>query len=150
MFPNAFQTRRLILRPIAAADAGPIFDGYAQDPDVTRFLTWRPHTRIEQTRAYIARCIEAESARTYVLIERSNGKLVGAFDLRNAGPSRLGYGYVLARSAWGQGLMTEALTEIVSWALNQPAIWTDMRGRGAPLGRAPKSKRRAPRLLQLR
>jgi [ribosomal protein S5]-alanine N-acetyltransferase len=123
MFPTIFQTARLILRPIAAADAQPIFDGYAQDPDVTRFLSWRPHARIEETKAYVQRCIEAEAARTYVLTERSNGKLVGAFDLRNAGQFRLGYGYVLAQPSWGRGLMTEALTDVVSWALSQPGIW---------------------------
>src|SRR5258707_1279376 len=30
--------------------------------------------------------------------------------------------YVLARSYWGQGLMTEALAWLVDWALKQPAI----------------------------
>jgi hypothetical protein len=97
---HIFQTTRLILRPIASADARPIFDGYAQYPDVTRFLTWRPHTRIEQTETYVAR-IEVDSARTYVLTERNNWKLIGAFDLRNSGRFRLGYGYVLAQSSWG-------------------------------------------------
>lgn len=123
MFPNVFQTDRLVLRPIALADARAIFDGYAQDPDVTRFLTWRPHTRIEQTEAYITRCMEAASDRTYALIERSCGKLIGAFDLRQSGRFRLGYGYVLARSSWGQGLMTEALTEVARWARGHPDIW---------------------------
>jgi len=33
------------------------------------------------------------------------------------------FGYVLARPWWGQGLMTEALTEIVQWGLAQPAIF---------------------------
>ena len=101
MFPNVFQTAWLILHPIAPADARPIFDGYAQDPDVTRFLTWRPHQRIEQTEDYVARCMEAASARTYVLTPRGGEKLIGAFDLRNSGRFRLGYGYVLARSSWG-------------------------------------------------
>jgi RimJ/RimL family protein N-acetyltransferase len=123
MFPDAFRTARLILRPIGPADAGPIFDGYARDPDVTRFLTWRPHAGIEETEAYIARCIAATSARTYVLTERGGGKLIGAFDLRGSERFRFGYGYVLARSAWGRGLMTEALTEVARWALSQPDIW---------------------------
>jgi ribosomal-protein-alanine N-acetyltransferase len=123
MFPHVFQTARLILRPIAPADARPIFDGYAQDPEVARFLTWRPHMRIEQTESYVAGCMEASSARTYVLTERGGGKLLGAFDLRSSGPFRLGYGYVLARSSWGQGMMTEALTEVACWALSQPDIW---------------------------
>ncbi len=123
MFPNTFQTTRLILRPVSFADSKPIFDGYAQDSDVTRFLTWRPHTSIDQTEAYIARCMEAASSRTYVLIGRDSEKVLGAFDLRKSGPHRLGYGYVLARPSWGRGLMTEALTEVARWALGQADIW---------------------------
>jgi RimJ/RimL family protein N-acetyltransferase len=57
MFPDRFQTARLILRPISPADAAPIFDTYAQDPDVTRFLTWRPHRTLAETEAYVARCL---------------------------------------------------------------------------------------------
>jgi len=123
MLPNSFQTSRLILRPIALSDARAIFDRYAQDPDVTRFLTWRPHTRIEQTEAYVSRCIAAPSSRTYVLLARDEGTLVGAFDLRHSERCRMGYGYVLARAFWGQGLMTEALVEVTRWALSQPGIW---------------------------
>jgi len=48
MFPDGFRTARLALRPIAPQDAGPIFDTYAQDPEVTRFLTWRPHRQRAQ------------------------------------------------------------------------------------------------------
>jgi RimJ/RimL family protein N-acetyltransferase len=123
MFPNEFQTRRLHLRPIAPDDARAIFDGYAQDPEVTSWLTWRPHASIEQTQAYIAHCLDQASSRTYVIIGRSDGTLLGTFDLRRSGPHRFGFGYVLARSAWGQGFMTEALTHVVDWALRQPGIW---------------------------
>jgi len=123
MLPPAFQTARLVFRPIAPADARPIFDAYAQDREASRFLTWRPHQRLAETEAYVARCMAATAARTYVLLGRRDGALLGAFDLRQPGPSRYGYGYVLARSAWGQGLMTEALTEVARWTLAQPGIW---------------------------
>jgi ribosomal-protein-alanine N-acetyltransferase len=123
MFPDTFDTARLVLRPVALADARPIFDGYAQDPEVTRFLTWRPHRRVEDTEAYISNCLAAAFSRTYVLITRSGEKLIGALDLRQSSPWRLGCGYVLAQSSWGQGLMTEALKTVADWAINQPEIW---------------------------
>ena len=117
MFPTAFRTARLVLRPVAPVDAKPIFDSYAQDPEVTRFLTWRPHVRIEETQAYVALCLAAPSSRTYALVEQGSEKLIGALDLRQSSSWRLGYGYVLARSSWGHGLMTEALTTVANWAL---------------------------------
>ena len=33
------------------------------------------------------------------------------------------FGYVIARPCWGQGYMTEALSTVVDWSLNQPEIW---------------------------
>jgi len=123
MFPDAFHTARLVLRPLVPGDAGPIFDSYAQDPVVTRFLRWRPHQRIEDTEAYVASCAAMVSSRTYAITTRGNERLIGAFDLRQATPWRLGFGFVLARSCWGQGLMTEALIQVANWALMQPDIW---------------------------
>jgi ribosomal-protein-alanine N-acetyltransferase len=125
MFPDRFETSRLILRPIAPEDGGPIFDTYAQDTAVTRFLTWRPHRSREDTDAYIAHCAAAspDVTRTYVLVGRDGRDIRGAFDLRRLAPHRVAFGYVLARRWWGQGLMTEALTEAVEWALRQDGVF---------------------------
>lgn len=123
MFPASFETARLALRPMQIEDAKAIFERYAQDVEVTRYLTWRPHTSIKQAESYVQACLKAETSRTYMLLQRKTGEIVGAFDLRQAGQARLEYGYVLARPFWGRGLMTEALAEVVDWALRQPSIW---------------------------
>jgi len=123
LFPARFQTERLILRPIEPGDARPIFEAYAQDHEVTRFLTWQPHRTIADTEEYIARYANTAASRTYALLGRADMALRGAFDLRDTGPGRVGYGYVLARSWWGQGIMSEALRAVADWALAQPDIW---------------------------
>jgi [ribosomal protein S5]-alanine N-acetyltransferase len=125
MLPDGFETARLILRPIAPGDATAVFTTYAQDLDVVRFLSWPSHQDASDTHTYIARCIAApaDRSRTYVLIRRDRGTLLGAVDLRRPEPHRLDCGYVLARACWGRGLMTEALIELTAWALRQDAIW---------------------------
>jgi len=125
MLPDRFETTRLILRPIAPDDAPAIFTGYAQDPEVVRFLIWRPHQDLAETQAYIAGCTAApaDRSRTYALIGRGDGPLLGAFALRRPEPHRLDCGYVLARPYWGHGLMTETLAEIARWAMRQDGIW---------------------------
>jgi [ribosomal protein S5]-alanine N-acetyltransferase len=70
----------------------------------------------------LSACLAATDSRTYAITDRK-GALIGALDLRRQAPWRMGFGYVLGRSAWGRGLMTEALTEVVGWALAQPGIW---------------------------
>jgi ribosomal-protein-alanine N-acetyltransferase len=125
VLPDRLETSRLILRPIARGDALAVFAGYAQDPEVARYLSWRPHRRLAETEAYVSRCLAAPPTRlrTYALVGRGDGRLIGAFDLRRPEPHRIGYGYVLARSFWGRGLMTEALAEAVRWAMSQEEIW---------------------------
>jgi [ribosomal protein S5]-alanine N-acetyltransferase len=125
MLPERFETDRLDLRPIAASDARAIFSGYAQDREVVRYLTWRPHRNIGDTEAYLKRCLAAppDRVRTYALVAQTERRLIGAFELRRPDPFRLDFGYVLARSWWRQGLMTEALGAAVGWAMREPGIW---------------------------
>jgi RimJ/RimL family protein N-acetyltransferase len=125
VLPDRFDSARLILRPIAAADAPSIFAAYAQDPEVVRFVIWRPHRTLRDTEAYLNGCISepADQSRTYVLIARAEGQLLGAFALRRPEAHRLDCGYVLARPYWGRGLMTEALSEVADWAMRQGDIW---------------------------
>lgn len=51
--PGFFETERLLLRRPKPSDATAIFDEYAQDPEVTRFLAWRPHQSIADTIAFL-------------------------------------------------------------------------------------------------
>ena len=104
MLPDRFATPRPILRPIAPQDAPAILTGYAQDPEVVRFLIWRPHQGLADTEAYIARCMAAQPdrARTYTLIGRGDGRLLGAFELRRPEPHRLDCGYVLREPFGGK------------------------------------------------
>jgi RimJ/RimL family protein N-acetyltransferase len=125
MLPSSFTTSRLYLRPIEIADAKAVFDNYAQDSEVTKFLIWKPHKSFTETESYIANCVSTSSdvARTYVLTGRNTQKVIGALDIRQATVHRLEFGYVLERASWKAGLMTEILSHIVSWALSQKDIF---------------------------
>ena len=43
------ETNRLILRRFAVEDAQTMFDNWASDPEVTKYLTWPPHERVVAT-----------------------------------------------------------------------------------------------------
>ena len=70
MLPETFETLRLLLRPIAVANADAIFEAYAQDDAVARYVIWRPHRSRSETYAYVEHCIAmpVEVERTYVLV----------------------------------------------------------------------------------
>ncbi len=122
MLPDQFATARLAFMLLAVEDAPLIFNTYAQDVNVARYMTWRPHNSLAETEAYVASALSGGS-HTYLLRGRDDKRLHGVFEVRQPAPHWLGYGYLLARPSWGQGLMTEALTAVVDWGLSQPGVW---------------------------
>jgi [ribosomal protein S5]-alanine N-acetyltransferase len=119
------QTDRLILRQPTLADARAIFEGYAQDPEVTRYLTWRPHTSIEQTREFLSGCVTAwqgERRFPYIITLADDDSAIGMIEIRIDG-FKADIGYGMNRAYWGNGYTTEAARTIIDWALSQPAIY---------------------------
>ena len=55
--PTFLETERLVLRAPRVSDANALFDGYAQDPEVTRYTVWRPHASLAETEAFLSGCV---------------------------------------------------------------------------------------------
>jgi RimJ/RimL family protein N-acetyltransferase len=123
--PEHIETDRLILRPPALADAESIFQTYAQDPEVTRYLTWRPHTSITETLEFLSGCLAAwQGAQRfpYVVTLKGADSAIGMIEIRlDSFKAEVGYG--MGRAYWGKGYMTEALRALITWALAQPRIY---------------------------
>lgn len=106
------ETERLLLRAPRAEDARRVFERYASDPRVTRFLAWQTHRTIADTQAFLAFC-EAEWTRwpagPFLIESRASGALLGSTGIAFETPHQAATGYVLARDAWGFGYATEAL-----------------------------------------
>lgn len=125
MLPEVIRTRRLTLRPPREEDAGAIFQGYAQDPAVTRFLQWRPHQSIAETERFLQECVRAWAEgerRPWTITREPVDSPRGMVELRVM-DHRAELGYVLARAEWGQGLMTEAVEAVLAAALAEPALY---------------------------
>ena len=99
-----------MLRAATEGDAQSIFERYTQDAEVTRYLMWRPHRDIGETRDYLRHCERGWSSGeelTWMLARAADAPAIGAIGLRPEG-HKASLGYVLARSEWGRGLMPEA------------------------------------------
>lgn len=123
--PEYIETGRLVLRIPTLADAASIFNSYAQDTDVLRYLTWRPHQNIQETEGFLADCIAACGGKTrfpYAVTLKKSGEVIGMIEIRING-FKADVGYVLSRQHWGKGLATEALRRLVEWALSRASIY---------------------------
>lgn len=110
--PETIKTERLLLRKPVIDDAEEIFERYASDPEVTRYLGWPMHESVDDTRVFLE-WSDAEWERwpagPYLICSRTDGKTLGGTGLAFETPFRATTGYVLAKDAWGQGFATEAL-----------------------------------------
>ena len=122
--PEVIKTERLQICRLRLSDAERIFEGWAQNPIVTRYLVWKPHMSIEETIVYITRTVaEWENGNRFVWIleDPESGEALGSIAAHPAG-HRVGLGYLLKPSAWGKGLMTEAVSKLSRWFLDQSDV----------------------------
>jgi len=96
---RTWETSRLLAKPAAVADV--------------------------ETKEFLSRCervwVEG-SACPWSLWSKQDGAFVGLIEVR-VRASAMDLGYALARRWWRQGLMSEAVTATVDWALAQPTIF---------------------------
>jgi ribosomal-protein-alanine N-acetyltransferase len=123
--PETIETKRFRLRKPALQDAGDIFGKYAQDPEVTKYLTWRRNRNVQETRDFLKACLRAwdEGKSFHWVIERKKDhELLGMITAR-VDDHGWELGYVLARAHWGKGYMTEVVKKLVECGLKQQGIY---------------------------
>ena len=117
--PTTFETHRLTFVRPSVSDAPAIFERYANDPEVTRFLGWPRHESLDDTRVFleISAAEWAEwPAGPFLIRSRGDGLLLGSTGLKFETPTEAVTGYVLATDSWGRGYATEALEAMVDVA----------------------------------
>ncbi|NPA26861.1 MAG: GNAT family N-acetyltransferase, partial [Chloroflexi bacterium] len=121
--PERIELERLVLVKPQFAHADALF-GWTSDPEVTRYLSFRPHQSIDESRRLLCRWIQAweESegrltpGRALVYLIEMDATAVGSLSVYAA---RYGYelAYALARSHWGKGIMPHAVRGLTEWLL---------------------------------
>jgi RimJ/RimL family protein N-acetyltransferase len=111
------QTERLVLRPLAAADAAPMTP-LADDPGVSRMTTSIPHPfGREMAEGFVERMQAADPAHEQVLaIEHRDGAFMGVVGFHPNGGLGPELGYWIGRPFWGAGYMSEAVAAALAWA----------------------------------
>ena len=123
-------TDRLILRRWEESDAESLFE-YARDPEVGPIAGWPPHQSIEESREIIRTVFNGAEA--YAVCLREDNRAIGAIELKLNGHTDLTergdeceLGYWLGKPFWGQGIMPEAVKEMLRRAfedLGMQKVW---------------------------
>ena len=78
------ETERLILRKFELSDAQNMFENWAANPNVTKYLIWQPYTNVDDVRVYIQSCIDgyaSDSTYNWVIEYKENGQAIGSISV---------------------------------------------------------------------
>ena len=122
------ETERLILRPWAESDAEACYK-YASDPRVGPAAGWAVHTSVEESRQIIRTVLSGPE--TYAVVLRETMEPVGSIGLMLSGHSNLALGpgegeigYWIGVPYWGQGLIPEAVREMMRYGFEELGLHT--------------------------
>lgn len=120
------ETTRLILRPWTVDDAEVLYQ-YASDPEVGPIAGWPVHTSVENSRDIIKNVLGINE--TYAVVLKDKNQVVGSIGLMIGNSSNIDIlgneaevGYWIGKPYWGQGLIPEAVREILRHAFTDLGI----------------------------
>ena len=119
-------TDRLILRSWEEKDAEDLYK-YASHPEVGPIAGWPVHTSVENSREVIRDILSAPD--TYAMVLKETGHPVGSIGLMVGEASNLSVpdnegeiGYWIGVPYWGQGLVPEAVREIMRYGFEDKQL----------------------------
>ena len=119
---------RVTLRAPTLDDAELLFERVASDPEVPRYMSWRPHPDVDETRRVITDVFNVGGETTWLIELREGGGPIGVCGWRRPQPHIIDFGYCLGRRWWRQGIMSEVVQLLLAKAQRDP---TGVPGDGA-------------------
>ena len=114
-------TKRLVLRKLEKEDAESIFNNWASDPEVAKYVTWNAHNSVEQTKQILDIWLKEYQNPKIVrfgITLKDSGELIGAIDVVDYVDGNPEIGYCLSRKYWNKGYMTEACDALANYLFN--------------------------------
>ena len=117
------ETPRLILRQARIEDAEPMFRNWANDSDVTRYLTWPPHGNVEVTKQLLVSWVESYEKDDYyqwMIVLKDTNEPIGSIMASTVGRAQSAHiGYCIGKAWWHQGIMSEALKAVMDYLFDE-------------------------------
>ncbi len=125
------RSERLILVPLQLSDAPDVFE-YASDPEVARFTSWSAHHSIVDTEAFQGHVLSRHQVIpglvhvVFAIRLNTSNQVIGTVSISQTEKNSAHLDYALSQHYWGQGLITEAVKNLIEWAFNEIQTLTEL------------------------
>lgn len=121
------ETERLVLRRFTIEDAGDMYENWASDEEVTKYLLWSVHSSVEATRTLLADWVEGyqeDSKYEWCIQYKETGKAIGSIGVAKlVEKAELAeIGYCISQSCWHQGITSEALQAVMDYLFDEVGV----------------------------
>ena len=118
------ETDRLILRPFRAEDAQTMYDNWASDPEVTRFLSWPAYKGIDDAysilKIWLAEYQKPDFYQWAIVLKELDAP-IGSISVVNSDDrvDLAEIGYCIGKTWWGRGIMPEAVKAVMAYLFEE-------------------------------
>lgn len=122
------ETERLTLRPFRMEDADDMYLNWANDDEVTKFLTWPTHGSVEVSREVLRDWTSHYDEKNYyqwaIVLKGERETVIGSIAAVHLNDRiRMAHiGYCIGRNWWHQGLMSEALSAVIRFFFTEVGV----------------------------
>lgn len=118
---QAIETNRLILRRFSVEDAPAMFENWASDDEVTKYLTWPSHGSVEISEMVLKEWVASYRCEDFyqwaITFKEFGEQPIGSIAVVSLDDyvKKAHIGYCIGRSWWHKGIMTEALRAVMDY-----------------------------------
>lgn len=119
------ETERLILRKFKLSDAEALYNNWANDGEVTKFLTWPTHTSVEVSEIVVNDWVNSYADNKFyqwaIVLKENQNEPVGSISVVHMDEeiNMVHIGYCIGRKWWHQGITSEAFSGIMPFLIEE-------------------------------
>lgn len=121
---QTIETKRLILRAFTPDDAEAAFENWMSDPKVTKFLRWKTHADISDSRKivneWVSRSADPEFYQ-WAIVPKDVNEPIGTISVvdRNEALGIFHIGYCIGSKWWHKGITSEAFSAVIHFLFEE-------------------------------
>ncbi|MGG7163605.1 GNAT family N-acetyltransferase [Clostridium ihumii] len=121
-------TDRLILRKFNMEDSSAMFSNWANDENVTKFLTWKPVKSIDIAKDILTQWVDSYSDPKFyqwaIVLKENQLEPIGTINVvhMNEEINMVHVGYCIGKKWWHMGITTEAFNGIIPFLIEEVGV----------------------------
>lgn len=119
------ETERLILRKFKLSDAEALYNNWANDDEVTKFLMWPTHASVKVSETVVKDWVSKYSDNKFyqwaIVLKKDTDEPIGSISVVHMDEdiNMVHIGYCIGRKWWHHGITSEAFSRIISFLIEE-------------------------------